>query len=109
MDDRNGNAPCVPIRNVPVRLYLPDVKLCLDAVEVVLVPVGDKDGLAVRALNQVLQGVQLLVVDKEGLAHAVIDRAVRHLQELAGEGGGIGGVDFRFFQADDHFLLQLVV
>ncbi len=58
-----------------------------------LEPVGNKDGLAIGCLDDVLQCIQLTVMHGGNAAIIRVDCAVCHLAELAGEGGGIGGCD----------------
>ena len=67
MDHGNGDISGIPVRDVPVGLYLPDVKSRLDAVKVVLVPVGNQDRLAVCSLDKIFKRIQLLIVDEERL------------------------------------------
>ena len=61
----------------------------LDAVKVVLVPVGHQQGLSIHALDDVLQGVQFLVVDIFHIPVIRIDRPICHLAEFSGQHSGI--------------------
>ena len=54
-----------------------------------LVPVSHKQGLSVHAFDDVLQGIQLLVMDMFHIPVIRIDRPVCHLGELAGQHSGI--------------------
>src|SRR5699024_3267587 len=61
--------------------------------EVMLEPVRRKHRLAVCRFDQILKGVELAVMDINDLAAVVIDRAVRHLTQLARERRGVLGSD----------------
>ena len=95
MDEPDADFPGVPIGDVR---FLPEFprtgESFADALEVVAKPVGDENRAPVRALDQILQGVELSVVQTHGLSFSVVDGAGRHLQELSRKRGGVHGVDF---------------
>ena len=74
-----------------------------------LIPVGDQHGLAVRAFNKVFQGVEFAVVDMMAVFILVIDRAVCHLEQLAGKHRRICRIDLRALYLCDHILLESVI
>ena len=74
-----------------------------------LIPVSDQHRLAVRAFNEVFQSVKFAVVDVMTVFILVIDRAVRHLEELAGKHRRICRIDLRTLYLCDHILLESVI
>ena len=72
-------------------------------------PVGDQHVLAVGLLYQVFQHIQLFVMDCHDFSGVGVNRAVRHLQELPRQDGGIGGIDLLTFDMDQKVLLHPLV
>ena len=58
MNTGYGNFPAVPVGDIAAGSNLPDVKALLNALQIVLEPVGHQDRLAVCAFDQVFQRVQ---------------------------------------------------
>ena len=92
VDDRHRDLALVPIGDVPAGLDLPDDEPLLDALKVVLEPVGHQDGLAVGGFDEVLQGIQLAVVQTEHPFVLPVHRAIGHLGELVRQSRRVPGV-----------------
>lgn len=104
---RFGSA--VPVGDVRARADLPHSEALLNALEVMLEPVGHKHGLAVGGFDDVLQGIQLPLVEEQAAVLGVVDPAVRQLAQLAGQGRGVDGIDLRAVQGHHQLTLQGVI
>ena len=77
--------------------------------KVMLEPVCHQKRLAVGGFDDVLQCVQLAVVDLNDLAVVIINSAVCHLGQLAGEGRSVCGGNLGITQRQHQLLLQVGV
>ena len=86
MTEEHLDLSVVPVGHVSRGLHLPSLGEALkDAGFVVLIGIEDKQVLPLVGFHQLREGGQLLLVDGDDRAIVVIDRAVRHLEELPGE------------------------
>ena len=74
-----------------------------------LEPVRHQHRLAVGGLHQIFQRVQLSVVNGNRPPLRIIHRAIGHLQELPGQGGGVHRVDLAILQLQNHFPFQGII
>ena len=63
MDDCRRNPSRIPVIDILRGLYLPYGETRLYPLRVMLIPVSDQYGLAVRAFDKVFQGVEFAVMD----------------------------------------------
>ena len=62
MDDCYRNLSRIPVSNIAAGLNLTDMEALFDSAKVMSEPVGYKEGLFIRSLNDVLQSVQFPIV-----------------------------------------------
>ena len=103
MDQPHRDFPLIPPPDIPFLIQsgeadLKSGKPVLDPFQVMLVPIGRKDRLPVRRLNDVLQGIQLPVMDRFISAVIRIYRSVCYLGQLPGQRCRIRGCHFPFRQ-----------
>ena len=77
--------------------------------EVVFEPVSHQNRLSVRRFDDVFQSIEFSVMDLNDLTAIIINRAVCHLRQFAGERCGIGGGDFDISERQHQLLLQIGV
>ena len=110
MQQPHGNAPGVPVGDVPAGVDDAAFReALLNPGKVMLEPVRHQHRLAVGGLHQIFQRVQLSVVDSNRPPLRIVHRAIGHLQELTGQGGGVHRVDLTVLQLQNHFPFQGII
>lgn len=83
MDDCYRNLSRIPVSNIAAGLNLTDMEALFDSAKVMSEPVGYKEGLFIRSLNDVLQSVQFPIVKLNDLPGVGINGTICKLCELA--------------------------
>ena len=109
MNDCHGDFSGIRIRDVCRCPDFPHAKPCPDAFQVVLVPVGYENGLAVGAFDQIFQRIQFPVMYAVNGFVFTVYGTVCHLGQLVREGGGVGSVDFIFSERKNQIVPEGVV
>ena len=109
MNAGHRNPSAVPVGDVCAGTDLPHIESLLNALQIVLEPVGHQDRPAVCAFDQVLQRVQLPLVEEQAVVLSVIDAAIGQLAQLPGQRRRAHRVDLRAPQGNHQFMLQLFV
>ena len=109
VDHRYRNLPGIPPPHILRRIQLHGLHPLPYPLQVMPVPVSHQHRLPVRRLHQILQSLQLPVMDTPHPAVLVIDRPVRHLQQLVGEPGGVHRVNIPVRKRQQHIFLQLPI
>ena len=89
MDDCYRNLSRIPVSNIAAGLNLTDMEALFDSAKVMSEPVGYKEGLFIRSLNDVLQSVQFPIVKLNDLPGVGINGTICKLCELARKRCGI--------------------
>ena len=83
MEKRHGDVSPIPAGDGLVCIQSDTRHTLFDALCIMLEPIRHKKRLAVHALDDVLQGIELTVMDVQNGSIIRVDCAVRHLGELA--------------------------
>ena len=114
----DGDLSGVPVGHVIRRFQLPNTvglfgavfaKALLDAGEIVLIGVHHQRRLAVRRLDQILQGIQLPVIDDAHIVELVVAGSICQLQQLPGQRRGVERQDVAIRVGQQHIAFHLPV
>ena len=94
----------IPVGDVLAAFQFPNLEAFFDPGQIVLEPVSHQHRLAVRAFDQVFQGIKFPVVKAQHVLVLGVNRSVCQLAQLAGQGGCVGGVHLNTLKLKDELL-----